>query len=900
MRTLRRFFVRLVHRGSDRQDERLNREIGHYIASQTEENLRAGLSPAEARRQAVLKFGAVESVKEEYRAESRWPFFDALVQDSRYAFRTLRKSPGFAAVAIATIALGIGATTAIFSVVDATLLHPLPYPHPEQLVRVQDDLSGIGAHDAGMSEPEWQDLQHSGIFQHSSPAWYDDNNLTGASRPARVSLLIVAPDYFALLGVNPELGRTFPPEDHSPSFTYEVVISDGLWRRNFAGDPNVLGKSLRLDTDLYHIVGVMPPDFHDPGTSLRERNIEVWAATSFYGPPMVDHPPRSGRNLPTAIARLAPGLTIETAQAKVDALVASLQKQFPNDYPLQSGWHIKLVPLKNTVVGNVRQSLLLLLGAVGLVLMIGCVNVANLLLAKASARGREMAIRQAIGAARGRLARQLLTESLLLSLIGGVVGLAVLLSAQKFLVRIIPESLPRFGDTSISWSVLGFAFAVSLVAGAVFGLVPALHAGRVDVASTLKREGRGSTGTGEQARARRVMVVTEFALSLVLMISAGLLLRSFWGLLNAPLGFRPERVMTIKTRLPYPNNTKTDLYATAAQEAPFLHEVLRRVRSLPGVEEAAMGELGALPLAHDRNNQNQPVPLIIEGRENRINATPLIDDAYITPEYFHLMGMSIARGRFFDDFDTDKSATVAVINEAAARTYWPGEDPIGTHVKLRRSATSWTTIVGIVRNARTESIENEDIPIVFASLNQFTGKHLVIFLRGNVDTAAISEQVRAQVQAVDSTIPVFAPQTVSEAVAASLTERRFSLEMVALFAITALLLAAIGIFGVMSYIVSERTHEFGIRLALGARPGNVVLLVLRQGLGLALTGTIVGLIGALVVSRLMAGVLYGIRPTDPLTFAGVALLFTLVALLACYIPARRTLSVDPIIALRNE
>ncbi|HET9402169.1 MAG TPA: ABC transporter permease [Candidatus Acidoferrales bacterium] len=900
MRTLRRFFARLLHPRPEQQDERLNREIGHYIASQTEENLRAGLSPAEARRQAVLKFGAVESVKEEYRAEGRWPFFDELVQDSRYALRTLRKSPGFAAVAIATIALGIGATTAIFSVVDATLLHPLPYPHPEQLVRVEDDLSGIGSRDVGMSEPEWQDLQHSGIFQYSSPAWYDDNNLTGASRPARVSLLCVAPDYFAVLGVNPELGRTFPPEDHSPSFTYEVVISDGLWKRNFSGDLNVLGRTLRLDTDLYHIVGVMPPDFHDPGTSLRERNIEVWAATSFYGPPMLDHPPRSGRNLPTAIARLAPGMTIDAAQAKLDALVASLQKQFPNDYPLQSGWRIKIVPLKDTVVGNLRQSLLLLLGAVGLVLLIGCVNVANLLLAKASARGREMAIRQAMGAARGRLARQLLTESLLLSLIGGVVGLAVLLSTQKFLVRIIPESLPRFSSVSISWSVLSFAFVVSLVAGAVFGLVPALHAGRVDVASALKREGRGSTGTGEQARARRVLVVTEFALSLVLMISAGLLLRSFWGLLNASLGFRPEKVMTIKTRLPYPNDTKMDAYATATQEAPFLHEVLRRVRNLPGVEEAAMGELGALPLAHDRNNQNQPVLLIIEGSENRINATPLIDDAYVTPEYFHLMGMSIARGRFFDDFDTDKSTTVAVINEAAARTYWPGEDPIGKHVKLRRSATSWITIVGIVRNARTESIENEAVPVVFASLNQLSGKHLAIFLRGNLDEAAIPEQVRAQVQAVDSTIPVFAPQTVSEAVSASLAERRFALEMVTLFAITALLLAAIGIFGVMSYIVSERTHEFGIRLALGARPGNVIVLVLRQGLALAFTGTVVGLVGAVIVSRLMAGVLYGVRPTDPVTFGGVALLFTVVALLACYIPARRTLRVDPIIALRNE
>ncbi|MGE5278186.1 MAG: ADOP family duplicated permease [Acidobacteriota bacterium] len=879
-------------------------EIEAHIQLEVERLREQGLSEEEARATAHRSFGSLTRAEERFYESGRWLWWDHFWQDARHVLRMLRKSPGFTAIAVSTIALGIGATTAIFSVVDATLLHPLPYPHPEQLVRVQDDLPGVGAQDVGMSEPEWQDLQHSGIFEFVSPTWYDDNNLTASSRPARVSLLIVAPNYFHLLGVKPQLGRAFHPEDHNPGFTTEVVISDGMWKRAFASDPHVLGRGVRLDTDLYHVVGVMPPGFHAPGRTARDRNIEVWAATSFYGPPLADHPPRKGRNLPTAIARLKPGLTLAAAQGRLDALVASLQRQFPEDYPRQSAWTVRLVPLKESVVGNARQPLILLLGAVGLVLLIGCVNVANLLLARASARGREMAIRQALGAARTRLTRQLLTESLFLSLLGGIAGLVILFCTKGFLVRLVPENLPRLNDISISWGVLLFALGASLVAGAIFGLAPALHAGRLDLIRMLKREGRGSTGSGAQTRTRRVLVVTEFALSLVLLAAASLLLRSFWDLLNVRLGFDPESVMTVRTRLPYPNDRKVDKYATVSQEAQFVREVLRRSRTLPGVEQAAVGDLGSLPLGHDRDNQNPPLPLILEGHATGGNDSPRVDASVVTPEYFHLLGMTLLRGRLLNDFDNEQAPQVAVINEAMARTYWPNEDPLGKKLKLSPSASSWATVVGIVADARTEALETAGVPEIYTSpyqrVSRHLAHHLAIFLRGHLDAAAIPREVREQVQAIDPTLPVFGEEKLSETVSASLSERRFAMEIVALFALTALLLAGLGIYGVISYVVSERTHEIGIRLALGAEKRRILQMVLRQGLELAVAGTAVGLVCALIVSRSMAGLLYGVSPTDPLTFAGVALLLVIVALLACYIPARRALHVEPMVALRYE
>ncbi len=892
----------LLHRSQFDAD--LKEEMRLHLELRQQEQLQSGVTADEARAAARRRFGNATYLKEESRIAWGWEWLDNVTQDVRYGARMLLKSPGFTAVAVLTIALGIGATTAIFSVVDATLLQPLPYPQPEQLVSIEDDLPGAGAQDVGMSEPEWQDLQRSGIFEYVSPTWFDENNLTGSSQPARVRLLIVAPNYFALLGVKPQLGRIFNPEDHSPGLMLEVLISDGLWKRAFGGDPHILDKSVRLDTDLYRIVGVMPAGFDVPGRTTEERNIDAWAATSFYGAPMPDHPPRNGRNLPTAIARLKAGLTIAAAQKRLDALVATLQKQFLGDYPVQSGWTVRLVPLQESVVGNVSQSLILLLGTVGLVLLIGFVNVANLLLARASARGREIAIRQALGAARTRLTRQLLTESVLLSLLGGVAGLAILFCAKGILLRLLPDNLPRLNEISINWPVLLFALVASSVAGAIFGLAPALHAGRLDLAHLLKQEGRGSTGSGEQARTRRVLVVTELALSLVLMIAAGLLLRSFWDLLNVRLGFNPQDVITVRTRLPDPNDPQTDIYRTVSQKAPLFREILRSSRTLPGVEEVALGDTASIPLDQGQRDlkliSEGQFFLTLEGRDIQSDQPTVVERSSVTPGYFHLLGMTLLRGRLFSDFDNEGAPGVALINEAMAQTYWPDEDPLGKRFRKTGASSPWITIVGLIANARTESLAEASIPQIYLDLYQTGGKRLAIFLRGHLDAAAIPDEVREQVQTVDPTLPVFGAQTLDEVLSASLAERRFSMEMVALFALTALLLAGLGIYGVISYMVSERTHEIGIRLALGAERRGILQMVLRQGLRLAIAGAAVGVVGAMIVSHLMAGLLYGVKPTDPLTFAGVTLLFMGVALLACYIPARRAIRVDPLVALRHE
>jgi len=895
MRSLQRFFARLSNLAArGRADRRLREEMDEHLAQQTADNLRAGMSTAEAHRQAVLKFGAVEAIREEYLTELSLPFIWTLSQDLRYALRQLAASPGFASIVILTIALGIGATTAIYSVVDAVLLHPLPYPQPEQLVRIENDFPGIGARDVFLSVPEWKDFERSGIFQYVAPERSGSVNVTGSSQPTRIQFKSVAANYFALLDVKPELGRVFDPNDPAPGFNLEVVISDGLWKRDFGADPHILGKTLRLDNDPYHVVGVMPPDFHDQGRTTDIRNTEIWAACGFSSLPSPP-PARGARRLRTAIARLKPGLTVAAAQSRLDVLVASLRRQFPADYPPESAWTVRLLSLGDTVIGNVRQPLLLLMGAVVMVLLITCVNVANLLLARASARGREMAIRQALGAPRLRLIRQLLTESLLLSLLGGIAGLAILFFTRKLLLQMIPAALPRLNDISINWTVLLFALGVSVLAGVFFGLAPALQASRQDPIHVLRQEGRGSKGSKSQTWTLSALVVTEFALSLVLLIAAGLLLHSFWDLFKVRLGFDPENVIAVKLWLPAPNDPNTDIYGTPSHQAQFVRELLRRGQSLPGVKEIAVGSSGSIPLNHDNNL----FPLVLEGSTTRSNLPHQVEGSSVTPEYFQLLGIPLLRGRIFTETDVENAPTVALVNEAFARTWWPYDDPIGKRMKLGRAADSWTTVVGVVTNARTESLENANIPQIYLSSWQRTDKDLAIFLRGRLDPAKLPQQVRAVVQSLNNELPVFGAKRLPDVVSGSLEQRRFSMEMVLLFALTALLLAGIGVYGTISYIVSGRTRDIGIRIALGAQRKTILQMVLNQGLTLALAGAAVGLVGALIVSHLMAGLLYGVSPSDPLTFISLTAVLVIVALAACYIPARRAMRVDPIVALRE-
>jgi predicted permease len=916
MSSLRRFLIRLLNFATRQSaDQRLQEEIAGHLAFQTEENLHAGMSPTEARRQATIKLGAAEAIREQHHTEQSLPFFENLLFDLRYAVRMLLRSPGFSFIVVATTALGVGATTAMYSVIDATLLHPLPFPHAAELVRIEDDLPGTGAQDVGISVPEWRDLENSGIFQYASIAGHGaDVNLTGGTQPVRLSFKSVTPNYFAVLGIDAQLGRTFDPHDTTPGFNLEVVISDGVWRREFGADPHIIGRVLRLDNDEYHVVGVMPRGFHDQGSTSEEQNVDLWVGAGYAGLPFP--PPQRNLRLHRAlIARLKPDLSIAVAQAHLDALVESLKKQYPAEYPAQSKWTVRLIPLSESVVGSVRQSLILLFGAVGLVLLISCVNVANLLLVRASMRGREIAVRQALGAQRMRLIRQLLTEILLLFLLGGIAAFAIIFCAQHYLLQLVPESLPRVTDITIGWGVLVFAVAVSAAAGIIFGLAPAWLMSRVDLIGTLRQEGRGSSGSQQRSRARQILVVSELALSLVLMVAAGLLLRSFWNLFKVQPGFNPDRVMAIQTWLPGPNDPTKDRYLTATQESVLVREVLRRSLTLPGVEVAAISDPAALPLGHNHGDVDH-LPLIREGSgediEAKENVAPVIGGSIVSPEYFHVLGMPLLSGRLFTDQDIEGRPEVAVINQAAARTYWPNQDPVGKHVRLRPETSGrsreylnsgplpWTTIIGVVADARTESLVDAVPPEIYRSVYQHASKGLVIFLRGQLDPGAIPAQVREQIQSIDPGLPVFHAATLDDVLSASLSVRRFAMEMVAFFAATALLLAGLGIYGTISYLVNEQKREIAIRLALGAQKGNILKMVLSRGLRMAAVGAGIGVAVALVVSHLMAGLLYGVSPGDLPTFAGVTLVLTSVALAASYIPALRAMGLDPLTTLHSE
>ncbi len=820
-----------------------------------------------------------------------------IFHDLRYAARMLRNKPGFTAVAIITLSLGIGANTAIFSVVDAVLLRPLPFPKPENIVLVRDDLTGRNAENVGLSVDELKDLQErSGVFEKVSAVWPVDANLTGSDRPERIELLAVSPNYFSLLGVTAQLGRVLGPQDQAQGFAEGVVISDGLWRRLFGSDPNVLGRKVYADSDVYTIVGVMPADFRHPGQTLRNE-VEMWATAGFsanpFGPPV-----RAQRILPGAIARIKPELNVQQAQAKLDAFVANLRNEFPKDYPDEAGWTVKLQPAHATLVGNVQSTLLVLLAAVGLVLLIGCVNIANLLLARSSARHREMAIRLAMGAGRRRLIAQLLTESLLLSFLGGAAALLIVGFFKTLLLGLVPANTPRLHEVGVNATVLIFVFLISTVTGLLFGLIPALQASRPDLVVNLKEGSQGAGSGSRHHRFRSGLIVFEFALSLMLMIGAGLLLRSFARLMDVNPGFDSSNVTLARIWLPVPNNPELDPYRPPEKRAAFVKEVLRRTSTLPGVRYAAVGGGGGVPLM----DQNKPNPFTIEDQPTTDANVPRTKFSSVSPNYFRVLGTPLSRGRFFEDSDERKAPPVALIDEALAQRYFPNADPIGKRVKFgsRESNAPWMTITGIVGNIKTEGFDQPDQPHLYVPILQNTGYSMAVYVRTDGNPTGLTHAIRREVQAVDPNLPLFGEQTMADVVSASLAQRRFATQVVGLFGVLALFLAGIGIYGVMAYSVTQRTREIGIRLALGASTRSILSWLLRQGMRLTLIGVGVGLLGAFALTRLLKGLLFGVAPTDLLTFAGLTVLLGVVALLACYIPARRATKVDPLVALRYE
>jgi predicted permease len=822
----------------------------------------------------------------------------SFLRDVRFAWRMLAKNPGFTIVAILTLALGIGANVATFSIVYAILLRPLPFPQQEKLVRVFDDLRGSNVQNVGMSVPElWDFQQRSGVFEDISVVWPISADLSGGDRPERVEALATSPNYFTLLGTQPRLGRVYTQAETVPGFLDAVVLSDGFWRREFGADPNIIGKKVRLDNDPYTVVAVMPPDFRHPGRTL-ETDVDAWIAAGYDANPFPHPALRSIRMLPGAIARLKPGLSVGAAQAQLETYSAQLSAQYPGDYPPAVRWTPRLVSVQEDLVGKVRTELFVLFGAVACVLLIACVNLANLLLSRSAGRQREIAVRLALGAGRNRLLLQMLTESMLLSIVAGAIALLTVVSIKASLLRLAPANLPRLSEVNLNGGVLLFAVVVSISTGILFGLVPALQASNANQVSNLREGSRGSGSSRSHTLISRTLVVSEIALSLILLVGAGLLLRSFWRMLEVRPGFNPHGVVTAQIWMPVPNDPSTDPYRPPDKRAAFLREAVRRVSAIPGVEGVAIGGSNSLPMGSARNG----FPFVIEGRPADSERSPVAEFAGISPDYFEILGTPLMQGRVFLDSDEPKSQPVAIIDQTLANRYWPGENPLGKHIQLFQAnpQNPWITIVGVVGDMKSDGFDAPTAPHIYLPAFQGPPYASVLFLRTHANPGTLGDQIRAAVQSIDSSLPLFGVRTMDEVISRSMAERRFALEILAIFAGVALLLAAIGIYGVMSYTFSRRIHEIGIRVALGAQRIDILRMALGEGMRLVVLGLVAGLIGAVALTRFLRSLLFSVTSTDPLVFASIAVLLAAVALFACYIPARRATRVDPLVALREE
>lgn len=802
---------------------------------------------------------------------------ETLLQDLRYATRMLLKKPSFTIIVVLALGIGIGANTAIFSVVNAILLRPLPYKNFDRISMIWMSNPKLGVSEDWHSYPNYVDYKEQNqVFEDMAAFNTRSFNLTGAGDPVRVVGVWNTASLFSVMGVDAALGRTFTEDEQEPGKDMVVVLSNGLWRRNFGGDASVIGQQISLNGINRTVIGVMPPSFSFP-----EKTTEFWV-------PLTITPQRKqARNAISykAVGRLKPGVTLAQAQADMAVIAKRLDDQYS-----QSDYGVNLRLIHDQETHTVRSALFVLLGAVGFVLLIACANVANLLLARAAMREKEVAIRLALGARRWRIIRQLLTESVLLGIIGGAVGLLLAVWGLSALVALAPADIPRLDQTGIDARVLAFTLGISLVTGLIFGLVPALQASRPDVNDALKEGGRGSTGGGG-ARIRNLLVVSEIALSLVLLVGAGLLIRSFMRLQQFELGFNPEHLITMRVQLP------GSKYKERKQVAEFFQQLFERIEAVPGVQSA--GAISAMFLDDTPNSTN----FTIEGRPSPtgVEAIEVPFDA-VSAKYFKVMGIPLIRGREFDDRDALGTPPVAIINETFANRFLPGEDPIGKRYVYGGPAPDnpWITIVGVVGDMRRTGFDRPVRPETFLPQSQNPDNALTIVARTSTDPASFAGMLRDQVWSIDRDQSVYDIKTMDQTLSQMLSQRRFNMLLLGVFASVALLLAALGIYGVISYSVSQRTHEIGIRMAMGAQSRDVLALVVRHGLVLTGTGIGAGLIASFGLTRLMATLLYGVSATDPVTFIAIPLVLAGVALGACFVPARRASRVDPIEALRYE
>lgn len=813
-------------------------------------------------------------------------------EDVAFGWRMLRKHPAFTLVAVLSLALGIGANTAIFSVTNALLLRPLPYPEADQLAILWSRSPGLNVAQDWFSPAQYWDVKtQNRVFAETAIAIGASFNLTGQGGPEHVDGARVSSSFFTLFGPQPLLGRVLLPEEDETGKPTTVVLSYGFWQRRFGGDRSVIGRTLTLSGNNFTIVGVMPRSFSVNKEILPAVN-GIQNVDLLLPFPMGEAARKNRDNEDFNIfAKLKPGVSMAEAQAEMDVIAGRMKQQYPEHYPPTGGLTVSVVSLLEQVVGDIGHALPVLLGAVGFVLLIACANVANLLLARAAVRQKEFAIRTAVGASRARLIGQLLTESVLLSLLGGLLGLVLAWLAVKSLAQFGPDNVPRLTEVAVDGRVLLFTALVSLLTGVLFGLVPAWRVSRVDLHDTLKDGGRSaSVGSGHgQQRLRKLFVVAEVALALVLLIGAGLLIRSYQRILVAHPGYDPHNVLALRLSLPAAK------YNTPETILAFFQRTMDRLRGVPGVEAVATTyslPMSTVALAWE--------PITIEGYVPKSAQDLIISNVRIvSPDYFRTLGIPLAQGRLFDARDRKGEPETVIVDETLAARYWPNESPLGKRLARGKSG-AWRTVVGVIRDAKQFSMEKEPPISVYYPAEQVIARNLYMVIRTQTDPAQMAPALIREIQTVDPEMPVFDVSSMDQRLSDALARRRFSMFMLSVFAVIALVLAAIGIYGVMAYAVSQRTHEIGVRVALGAQPRDVLGLVLRQGLSLALAGTTLGLIAAIGLTRLLAKLLFGVGAYDPLTFAGVAALLLLVSVLATWIPARRATRVDPMIALRCE